>query len=78
MPMLLFNRITHTLLIYTLHQKVMGNQKRLQKGIQKRIQKRIHEFGNGDVLFRGVIELKMVENSGEGGVKNPKKSGDVL
>ena len=36
------------------------------------------KFGNGDVLFRGVIELKMVENMGEGGVKNPKKSGDVL
>jgi hypothetical protein len=30
------------------------------------------------VLFRGVIELRTVEDMGEGGVKNPEKSGDVL
>ena len=36
------------------------------------------KFGNGDVLFSGVIELRMVEDIGKGGVKKPGKSGDVL
>ena len=31
-------------------------------------------LGNGDILFRG----EMVEDMGEGGVKKPGKSGDVL
>ena len=28
---------------------------------------------NGDVLLRGVIELRAVEDSWEGGVKKPRK-----
>ena len=33
---------------------------------------------NGDILFRGVTELRTVEDMGEGGVKKLEKSGDVL
>ena len=38
------------------------------------------QMGNSDVLFRGegVIELRTVEDMGEGGVKKLGKSGDVL
>ena len=37
-------------------------------------------MGNGDVLFRGggVIQLRTVEDMGEGGVKKQGKSDDVL
>ena len=36
------------------------------------------KFGNGDILFKGIIELRTVEDMGEGGVNKPGKSGDVL
>ena len=38
-------------------------------------------LGNGDVLFKGgggVIELRTVEDIGEGGIKKLGKNGDVL
>ena len=35
-------------------------------------------FGNGVILYRGVIELRTVNDMGERGVKKQGKSGDVL
>ena len=35
-------------------------------------------MGNDDLLFRRVIKLRIVEDMGEGGVKNMGKSGDGL
>ena len=35
-------------------------------------------MGNGDILFRGVTELRMIKDVEEGGVKKWGKSGDVL
>jgi hypothetical protein len=36
------------------------------------------KFGNGDILFNGIIELRTVEDMGEGGIKKLGKSGDDL
>ena len=53
-------------------------QKNQTPGIMLQNGRQVVTIGNSDVLFGGITELRTVEDMGEGGVKKPLKSGDVL